>query len=249
MAECPLTWRSSEPSSPSTTPAHRRGAGRRRRADRRGRRPGRRRELGSARTPRCVDTRRRLRDARFRRGARASADGGDRAVGPDGRHPAGHDADADDVVAAIRAEVAAPRRRRAPTSTAGIRCCRTGLPEPTLAWLDGLAPDTPLVIIHNSGPQGVLQLRGRRATPGLTRDTPDPKGAQLRPRRRRRTGRHRRGDRRGVPADRRRHRPGDYPAMLLAECARLNRGRADHLLGDGVRPDVPADARRSCTTT
>jgi predicted amidohydrolase YtcJ len=33
----------------------------------------------------------------------------------------------------------------------GDGCVMPGLPEPTLAWLDEIAPDSPLVIIHNSG--------------------------------------------------------------------------------------------------
>ena len=52
-----------------------------------------------------------------------------------------------------------------------------GLPEPTLAWLDDIAPDGPLVIIHNSGHKAFFNSRAAQLN-GLTRDTPDPKGAK-----------------------------------------------------------------------
>src|SRR3984957_4392459 len=53
---------------------------------------------------------------------------------------------------------------------------QNGLPEPTLAWLNGLAPDTPLVIVHNSGHKAYFNAAAA-ARAGLTRDPPDPKGA------------------------------------------------------------------------
>ena len=97
-----------------------------------------------------------------------------------------------------------------------------GLPEPTLAWLDGEAPDTPLVIIHNSGHKAYFNSAAAQRN-GLNRDTPDPKGAKY--------GRDADGELDGTAIE-----TGavfsliggvidasGYPAMLLAECARLNR--------------------------
>ena len=89
-------------------------------------------------------------------------------------------------------------------------------------WLDGLAPDTPLVIIHNSGHKAYFNSAAARQT-GLTRDTPDPKGAKY--------GRDADGELDGTaeetgavfPLLGGAIDPSDYPAMLLAECARLNR--------------------------
>ncbi|WAJ46016.1 amidohydrolase [Mycobacterium sp. Aquia_216] len=127
----------------------------------------------------------------------------------------------DDVVAAIRREVA--RRGTAGAYLNGWDALlQSGLPEPTLAWLDDIAPDGPLVIIHNSGHKAFFNSHAAQLN-GLTRDTPDPKGAKY--------GRDADGELDGtaeeiaavfpllggaVSAD-------SYPAMLLAECDRLNR--------------------------
>lgn len=127
---------------------------------------------------------------------------------------------ADDVVAAIHAEVA---RRGADGAylNGWDPLLQKGLPEPNLAWLDGVA-DTPLVIMHNSGHKAYFNTSAARAA-GLTRDTPDPKGAKY--------GRDAAGDLDGTaeesaavfPLLTGAIHPQDYPAMLLAECARLNR--------------------------
>ncbi|MDT5106801.1 MAG: hypothetical protein QOI25_4314 [Mycobacterium sp.] len=53
---------------------------------------------------------------------------------------------------------------------------QAGLPDPTLSWLDAMAPDTPLVIIHNSGHEAFFNSTAAQRA-GLSRDTPDPKGA------------------------------------------------------------------------
>ena len=128
---------------------------------------------------------------------------------------------ANDVVDAIRREVA----RRGPAGAYLIGwdpLLQAGLPQPTREWLDATAPDTPLVIIHNSGHlayfNSVAALKA-----GLTRDTPDPKGAKY--------GRDARGDLDGTaeetgavfPLLGGAVDPSDYPAMLAAECVRLNR--------------------------
>lgn len=129
--------------------------------------------------------------------------------------------DAGDVVQAIRRETA-----QRGTSGAYLNgwdpLLQPGLPEPTLAWLDDIAPDGPLVILHNSGHKAFFNSHAARRS-GLTRDTPDPKGARY--------GHDADGELDGTaeetgavfPLLRGAIQPSDYPAMLLAECARLNR--------------------------
>jgi hypothetical protein len=57
---------------------------------------------------------------------------------------------ADDVVAAVRRETAT-RCADGAYLNGWDPLLQPGLPEPTLPWLDEIAPDGPLVIIHNSG--------------------------------------------------------------------------------------------------
>ena len=129
--------------------------------------------------------------------------------------------DAGDVVAAVGREVKA-RGAAGAYLNGWDPLLQTGLPEPTLAWLDEVAPDGPLVILHNSGHKAYFNSHAARRA-GLTRDTPDPKGAKF--------GRDARGELDGTaeetgavfPLLAGAIRPGDYPAMLRAECARLNR--------------------------
>jgi len=128
---------------------------------------------------------------------------------------------AGDVLAAIRAEVAA-RGETGAYLNGWDPLLQLGLPEPTLAWLDAEAPDTSLVIVHNSGHKAYFNSAAAR-TLGLTRDTPDPKGAKY--------GRDADGELDGTAEESAAVfsliggaiDPGGYPAMLLAECARLNR--------------------------
>jgi predicted amidohydrolase YtcJ len=127
---------------------------------------------------------------------------------------------ADDVVAAVHAEVS---RRGADGAylNGWDPLLQRGLPEPTLTWLNGLA-DTPLVIIHNSGHKAFFNSAAARVA-GLDRDTPDPKGARY--------GRDADGELDGTAEESAAVFPllngaitvGDYPAMLMAECDRLNR--------------------------
>lgn len=127
----------------------------------------------------------------------------------------------DEVLAAIRDEVA-KRGADGAYLNGWDPLLQVGLPEPTLAWLDEQAPDSPLVIIHNSGHKGYFNTAAAHAN-GLTRDTPDPKGAKY--------GRAADGELDGTAEE-----TGavfsliggaidanGYPAMLLAETARLNR--------------------------
>ena len=128
---------------------------------------------------------------------------------------------ADDVVGAVRREVA--RRGSDGAYLNGWDpLLQSGLPEPTQAWLDEMAPDGPLVIIHNSGHKAYFNSRAAQQA-GLNRDTPDPKGAKF--------GRDANGELDGTaeetgavfPLLGSAIEPGAYPAMLRAECARLNR--------------------------
>jgi predicted amidohydrolase YtcJ len=141
--------------------------------------------------------------------------------------------DPDAVVAAIRAEVAKrgvdgaylngwdPLLQRGGQERSDPGRL-TGLPEPTLAWLNGIAPDTPLVIVHNSGHK-VFFNSAAAARCGVTRDTPDPKGSKF--------GHDADGELDGTGEETGAVfalmsgavTPSDYPAMLHAELARLNR--------------------------
>ncbi len=102
-------------------------------------------------------------------------------------------------------------RRRLPQRLGPL--LQSGLPEPTLAWLDEIAPDGPLVIIHNSGHKAYFNSHAARLN-GLTRDTPDPKGAKY--------GRDANGELDGTaeetgavfPLLGGAIQPTDYPAML-----------------------------------
>jgi predicted amidohydrolase YtcJ len=127
----------------------------------------------------------------------------------------------DDVVDTIRREAA----RRGPAGAylnGWDALLQPGLPEPTLTWLDAIAPDGSLVIIHNSGHKAYFNSRAAQLNE-LTRDTPDPKGANY--------GRDANGELDGTaeeigavfPLLGGAIQPGDYPAMLREECARLNR--------------------------
>ncbi|MGF2952944.1 amidohydrolase, partial [Mycobacterium sp. THU-M116] len=129
--------------------------------------------------------------------------------------------DAEDVVTAVRRETAA--RGAAGAYLSGWDpLLQPGLPQPTPAWLDDVAPDGPLVIIHNSGHQAYFNHAAAERA-GLTRGTPDPKGARY--------GRGPDGELDGsaeeigavFPLLGGAIDPGSYPAMLRAECARLNR--------------------------
>ena len=127
----------------------------------------------------------------------------------------------DDVVQAIRREAAA-RGSAGAYLNGWDALLQPGLPEPTLTWLDDIAPDGPLVIVHNSGHKAYFNSRAAQLN-GLSRDTEDPKGARY--------GRHADGELDGTaeeigavfPLLGGAIEPSDYPAMLLAECARLNR--------------------------
>lgn len=129
--------------------------------------------------------------------------------------------DADRVVEAVARE-AKKRKAGGAYLNGWDPLLQSGLPEPTLAWLDEVAPDGPLVIIHNSGHKAYFNSHAAERA-GLTRDTADPKGARY--------GRDTHGELDGTaeetgavfPLLAGAVQPGDYPSMLRAECARLNR--------------------------
>jgi len=83
-------------------------------------------------------------------------------------------------------------------------------------------PDSPLVIVHNSGHKAYFNTAAAKRA-GLTRDTPDPKGAKY--------GHDADGDLDGTAEETGAVfsllsgaiEPSDYPAMLHAELGRLNR--------------------------
>ncbi|AMO63192.1 putative TIM-barrel fold metal-dependent hydrolase [Mycolicibacterium phlei] len=128
--------------------------------------------------------------------------------------------EADDVVAAIRSEVA-DRGSDVAYLNGWDSLLQNGLPDPTLAWLDEIAPDTPLVIVHNSGHKAFFNSAAARRF-NLTRDTPDPKGARF--------GRDADGELDGTAEETAAVlsllagviSPADYPAKLHAELRRLN---------------------------
>lgn len=53
-----------------------------------------------------------------------------------------------------------------------------GLPDPDMRWLDELAGDVPLVVIHNSGHSAYFNSAAAHAA-GIDRDTSDPAGARF----------------------------------------------------------------------
>jgi predicted amidohydrolase YtcJ len=128
---------------------------------------------------------------------------------------------ADDVLAAVRAEVA-KRGAEGAYLNGWDPLLQNGLPEPTLDWLNATAPDAPLVIVHNSGHKAWFNTAAATRA-GITRDTPDPKGAKY--------GRDANGDLDGTAEETAALfavlagaiQPDNYPAELRAECARLNR--------------------------
>jgi predicted amidohydrolase YtcJ len=129
--------------------------------------------------------------------------------------------DADDVVAAVQSEIA-KRGSDGAYLVGWDALLQSGLPDPTLAWLNEIAPDSPVVIIHNSGHKAFFNSAAA-AGAGLNRDTPDPKGSKY--------GHDANGDLDGTAEESAAVfsllvgaiEPGDYPAMLRAELGRLNR--------------------------
>ena len=128
---------------------------------------------------------------------------------------------ADDVVAAVKSETA-KRGAEGAYLNGWDPLLQLGLPEPTLQWLNSVAPDSPLVIIHNSGHKAFFNTAAAQKA-GITRDTPDPKGARY--------GHDADGELDGTAEETGAVfslltgaiQPSDYPEMLHAELRRLNR--------------------------
>lgn len=84
--------------------------------------------------------------------------------------------DADGVLAALRRAVA---RGAGPVYANGWDALlQRGLPTPDIHFLDDLAGQTPIVIVHNSGHTAYFNTAAARAA-GVDRDTPDPAGASF----------------------------------------------------------------------
>ncbi|MFF8375631.1 amidohydrolase [Streptomyces sp. NPDC015661] len=58
------------------------------------------------------------------------------------------------------------------------RMSRPGLPEPTLAWMDGMSPDHPMALLHTSS-HTVWFNSAAAALAGIGDDTPDPVGGHF----------------------------------------------------------------------
>ncbi|GGR27140.1 amidohydrolase [Agromyces mediolanus] len=115
--------------------------------------------------------------------------------------------DAEGVLAALRRAVAAG----GPVFANGWDgLLQRGLPAPDRAWLDELAGEVPIVIVHNSGHSAYFNTAGA-ALAGLDRHTPDPVGASF--------GRDARGELDGVALE--------AGAVERVMAPLLERGRAD----------------------
>ncbi|MDI9916193.1 amidohydrolase [Rhodococcus sp. IEGM 1379] len=161
-------------------------------------------------------------------------------------------ADADAVVAAIT-DTVADRGAAGAALNGWDPLLQKGLPEPTLEWLDTVAPDHPLVILHNSGHVAYFNTAAA-AQAGITRDTHDPVGGSY--------GHDASGALDGTAYE----TPAvftvaghamtigdDFPALLAAECARLNAAGittvAEMSFDPRMRPALKAIADAGLLTT
>ncbi|OYD68618.1 amidohydrolase [Rhodococcus sp. OK302] len=161
-------------------------------------------------------------------------------------------ADADTVVATI-AETISDRGAAGAFLNGWDPLLQKGLPEPTLKWLDTTAPDYPLVILHNSGHVAYFNTAAAEQA-GITRDTPDPFGGSY--------GHDASGALDGAAYE----TPAvftvaghamtigdDFPALLAAECARLNAAGittiAEMSFDPRMRPALNAIADAGLLTT
>lgn len=85
--------------------------------------------------------------------------------------------DADGVRAALTQAIAASDGK-AVFANGWDALLQRGLPDPDIHWLDHLAGDTPLVVIHNSGHSAYFNAAAARAA-GIDARTPDPAGAHF----------------------------------------------------------------------
>ena len=84
--------------------------------------------------------------------------------------------DADGVLRALREAVASGRESVFANGWDAL--LQRGLPEPDIRFLDELAGETPIVILHNSGHSAFFNTAAARAA-GIDRETPDPAGASF----------------------------------------------------------------------
>jgi len=85
--------------------------------------------------------------------------------------------DAAGVLAALKQAIAAADGQ-AVFANGWDALLQRGLPDPDMHWLDELAGDVPLVVIHNSGHSAYFNSAAAQAA-GVDRDTPDPAGARF----------------------------------------------------------------------
>ncbi|ERB54191.1 hypothetical protein N806_24005 [Rhodococcus sp. P27] len=83
-------------------------------------------------------------------------------------------AEADAVVAAV-VDTVRSRGAAGASLNGWDPLLQKGLPDPTIGWLDSVAPEYPLVIMHNSGHVAYFNTAAA-VQAGITRDTPDPIG-------------------------------------------------------------------------
>ncbi|QBJ98816.1 amidohydrolase [Rhodococcus sp. ABRD24] len=162
-------------------------------------------------------------------------------------------ADADGVLAAIERAVAECGPEGA-LLNGWDPLLQKGLPEPTLQWLDGISPAAPLVILHNSGHAAYFNSAAAVAA-GITRDTPDPEGAKF--------GRDDAGELDGVAYEMAAVLavagrvlsldPAGFPALLAAECARMNAAGvttvSEMAFDPAMRPALAAAVEAGVLTT
>ena len=153
--------------------------------------------------------------------------------------------DADDVVTRSGAR-SPPAEPTARTSTAGTRCCSRACR--SRRWRGSTAgPGLPAGDRPQLGTQGVLQHR-RRA-----QSRPDPRhrrpeGRQVRPRRQRRTRRHRRRVGCGVQRGWRGHRAQRVSGDAARRMRAAQQGRIDDVFGDGLLPVCSGRCWSRCET-
>ncbi|ATI34361.1 amidohydrolase [Rhodococcus sp. H-CA8f] len=161
-------------------------------------------------------------------------------------------AEADAVVAAV-VDTVRSRGAAGASLNGWDPLLQKGLPDPTIDWLDSVAPEYPLVIMHNSGHVAYFNTAAA-VQAGITRDTPDPIGGSY--------GHDATGALDGAAYE----MPAvfavaghavtigdDFPALVAAECARLNAAGittiAELSFDPKMRPALAAIADAGLLTT
>lgn len=161
-------------------------------------------------------------------------------------------AEADAVVAAV-VDTVRSRGAAGASLNGWDPLLQKGLPDPTIDWLDSVAPEYPLVIMHNSGHVAYFNTAAA-VQAGITRDTPDPIGGSY--------GHDATGALDGAAYE----MPAvfavaghavtigdDFPALVAAECARMNAAGittiAELSFDPKMRPALAAIADAGLLTT